>query len=125
MPKYYISEFYIKKFFLSLLGLVIIGGIVSFIFDYSNNIYLSYSFSICIAIIGTIIIGYSNASSSKKEKEGQPLFLHLFLTILLFIVNSIWGDTNIFICFLRESLSLLFLQLGVYLYARAKGLRTE
>ena len=123
MPKYYISEFYIKNFFLSLIGLVIIAGIVSFIFNYSNNIYLSYSFSIFIKIIGTIIIGYFNAASSKKE--GHPLFLHLFLTILLFIVNSIWGDTNIFICFLRECLSLLFLQLGVYLYARAKGLRTE
>lgn len=125
MPKYYIPEFYIKNFLISLLGLVAIAMIVSFIFDYSHNLYLNYSVSICIAIIATIIIGYSNAASSKKEKEGQPLFLHLFLTISLFIVNSIWGDISIFICFLRECLSLLFLQLGVYLYARAKGLRTE
>jgi len=118
MPKYYIPEFYIKNFFLSLLGLVLIAFAVSFIFNYTSNMYFSYGSSILIAITGATVIGYYNAASSRKEKQGKPLFLHLFLIILLFIINSVWGDLNVLINFLRDFSYLIFLQFGVYLFTK-------
>lgn len=118
MPKYYIPEFYIKNFFLSLLGLVLIAFAVSFIFNHTSNMYFSYGSSILIAITGATVIGYYNAASSRKEKQGKPLFLHLFLIILLFIINSVWGDLNVLINFLRDFSYLIFLQFGVYLFTK-------
>lgn len=118
MPKYYIPEFYIKNFFLSLLRLVLIAFAVSFIFNYTSNMYFSYGSSILIAITGATVIGYYNAASSRKEKQGKPLFLHLFLIILLFIINSVWGDLNVLINFLRDFSYLIFLQFGVYLFTK-------
>lgn len=118
MPKYYIPEFYIKNFFLSLLRLVLIAFAVSFIFNYTSNMYFSYGSTILIAITGATVIGYYNAASSRKEKQGKPLFLHLFLIILLFIINSVWGDLNVLINFLRDFSYLIFLQFGVYLFTK-------
>lgn len=119
MPKYYIPEFYIKNFFLSLLGLVLIAFAVSFIFNYTSNMYFSYGSSILIAITGATVIGYYNAASSRKEKQGKPLFLHLFLIILLFIINSVWGDLNVLINFLRDFSYLVFYNL-VFIYLLRK-----
>ena len=121
MPKYYISEFYIKNFFLSFVGLLIIGFTVSLIFEYASNLYVCYASSILIIMIGITVIGYYNAASSRKEKEGNPLFLHLFLVILFFITNSIWGDSSVSLNFFRELCYLIFFQIGVYLYNRKQS----
>ena len=121
MPKHYISEYYIKNFFLSFLGLVVVGFIVSSIFEKSSSLYFSYGSSILIAMIGITIIGYNNAATSTKEKEGKPLFLHLFLVIVLFITNNIWGDSSFLTNFFRELSYLIFLQIGVYLYNKRQN----
>ena len=116
MTNYYVPEFYIKNFFLSFAGLVIIGFLVYLIFENSSSLYFSYGCSILIAIIGVTIIGYNNASRLRKEKEGKPLLLHLSIIIVLFLTNSIWGESSILINLIRELSFLILLQFGVYLF---------
>ena len=125
MPIYYIPEFYIKNFFLSCLALMALTIIVTFIIDNINSIYFSLFLAVPIGIIGLIAIGYFNASSSYKEQNEKPIYLHLFIITIFFIINNIWAESSIFMNILREVSYLIFLQLGVYLYAKAKGIETE
>jgi len=118
MPKFYIPDFYIKSFFLSCLALMLLTAIVSLIIDNISSIYIGGSIAILIGIFGLISIGYFNASYSSKEQSGKPLYLHLFIISILFIISAIWSEASIFRTLLRELAYLIFLQLGVYFYCR-------
>ncbi|GAB3044815.1 hypothetical protein GCM10027155_07380 [Acinetobacter apis] len=115
-----ITIYLMRGIFLTFVSLILIVLVVELLFWnylYNHSQIFGDIAGYLVLLIGFIGIGYLNARGDNNANlPGKALYIHLVLTLLLFISDLIMSKENIIIITLRFVGYFITLQIGVHIY---------